>query len=240
METAAVAPAAARCVLELLSRKPDASIALPTGSTPLGLYHHLVRLHGAGRFACGQARFFNLDEFVGLASDDARSYGAFLWHHLFHPLAIRPDQVRLLRGDAPDLAAECRGFDRAIAAAGGLDLAILGLGANGHVAFNEPGDGWDIATHEVALAEMTRRAQLGRFASMEAVPARGLTMGLGTIRAARALLLLVSGPSKAAALSAILRGTPDLNWPVTAILQHPHLTVLADRYLRERAAAIRP
>ena len=223
-----MAARAAHQVAALLARKPAAAIAVPTGSTPLGLFRHLAEMHAAGRLSCRHARFFNLDEFVGCAAADPRSYAAFLWEHLFRPLAVDPGQVRLLRGDAPDPIVECRRFDQAIAAAGGLDLTILGLGTNGHVAFNEPGSDGDSATREVVLTEATRRAQLGRFAAQSDVPRRGLTLGLSTIRAARAILLLASGPGKEAAMAAALRGQPDASWPVTAILGHPALTVLAD------------
>jgi len=227
---------AAGIVAALLERKPDAAIALPTGNTPLGLYRRLVDLQRGGRLSCSRAKFFNLDEFIGKSKDDPRSYGAFLWQHLFRPLAIEPAQVRLLRGDAPDLLAECRQFDQAIEAAGGLDLAILGLGANGHVAFNEPGSNWDSMTREVVLAAATRQAQYGLFDTDADVPRTGLTLGLRTIRESRAILLLVSGSSKADALAAFLRGNPDKNWPVTSLIGHPSLAIVADRRLNPDAA----
>jgi glucosamine-6-phosphate deaminase len=226
-----MAERAAQHVGQLLERRPDAAIALASGNTPLGLYRRLAALRQAGRLSCIQARFFNLDEFAGKSLDDPQSYGAFLWRHVFGPLAVDAGQIRLLHGNAPDLAAECRSFERAIGDAGGLDLAILGLGANGHLAFNEPGSDWDSVTREVVLAETTRRAQQGLFAQPGDVPRHGLTMGLRTIRAARALLLLVSGSGKSGALEAMLSAKPDANWPVTAILDHPRLTVLADNEL---------
>lgn len=227
---------AAAIIAALLEAKSDAAIALPTGNTPLGLYRHLAELQRAGRLSCDGARLFNLDEFTGKSKNDPRSYGAFLWQHLLQPLAIKPGQVRLLRGDAPDVEAECRHFDQAIAAAGGLDLAVLGLGSNGHVAFNEPGSDWDSITREVVLADTTRQAQHGLFDTDADVPRRGLTMGLRTIREARAILLLVSGSSKADALAAFLRGRPDKNWPVTALLGHPNLAIVADGRLNPNAA----
>ncbi|HEX9448854.1 MAG TPA: glucosamine-6-phosphate deaminase [Dongiaceae bacterium] len=227
-----LAEEAAHHVAALLAGKPTAALALPTGNTPLGLYRQLVKMQERGEFSCDQASFFNLDEFVGKSLADEDSYASFLWRHCFHPLAIRPDQVRLLQGDAGDLAAECRSFDQAIAAAGGLDLAILGLGTNGHVAFNEPGSDWEAPTREVVLATATKQAQQGLYADETDVPPHGLTMGVATIRSARSILLLVSGSNKAAAVAALLRGTPDEHWPVTAILDHPQLTVLADRKLQ--------
>lgn len=234
--SAELADKAAQVLLRLLEDKPDATIALPTGNTPLGLYHHLRALHAAGRLHCTQARFFNLDDFVGKAVDDPQSYGAFLWRHVFRPLDIKSEQVRLLRGDASDTGAECRSFDEAIADAGGLDLAILGLGANGHVAFNEPGSARDSPTREVSLTDETRHAQQGLYKRVSDVPLRGLTMGLRTIRDARQILLLVSGAAKADALQRFLARKEDMNWPVTALADHPRLHVIADKSLASRSS----
>lgn len=228
---------AAQYLAELLETKPDAAIALPTGNSPLGLYRRLAEMHDAGRLSCRQARFFNLDEFVGKSADDPLSFGGVLRKHAFGPLGVARAQVRLLRGDAVDLVAECRSFEQAIAEAGGLDLAVLGVGANGHIAFNEPGSDWDSSTREVTLTEATRRAQLGLFATAADVPWRGLTMGLRTIWAARAILLLISGAGKEAAAAAFLRARPEREWPVTAILDHPNLLVLANSDLNPAAPA---
>lgn len=220
---------AAVYLADLVSAKPEAAIALPTGATPLGLYRQLVLARQAGGFDPHRAKFFNLDEFVGKSVADPQSYGGFLWRHLFEPLGIRADQVRLLHGAAADAQAECDDFEKTIAAAGGLDLAILGLGRNGHVAFNEPGSDWTAGTRCVALTEMTRTAQSTLYRDPAEVPLAGLTMGLPTIRQARAILLLVSGTGKSDAMRAVLRGRPDPLWPVTAILDHPNLTIIADR-----------
>jgi glucosamine-6-phosphate deaminase len=227
-----IADEAARQMVALLARKPEAAIALPTGRTPLGLYARLVSLQQAGKIDCRQARFFNLDEFVGKGQQMPGSYAGFLWRYCFGPLGIDPAQVRLLRGDADDRVAECRAFEQAIADAGGLDLAILGLGTNGHIAFNEPGSAWESTTREVELAPATRQAQQPLYAEPREVPERGLTMGIATIRAARTVLLLAAGASKAEALRAIQRGQSDRHWPVTGILDHPELKILADLSLR--------
>lgn len=234
---AQLADEAARRVSGLLRRNPQAVVALPTGATPRGMYERLAALHQAGDFSGRAARFFDLDEFVGLGPDDPRSYGAYLRRHFLERIDASPERVRLLRGDAPDLAVECRDFDRAIEAAGGIDLAILGLGTNGHIAFNEPGADWQGTTHRVTLAAATRHAQRPQFARDADVPREGLTMGLRTIREARAILLLVAGAGKAAGLAAILGGRRDPNWPVTAILDHTDLAVLADRRLHRELAA---
>jgi glucosamine-6-phosphate deaminase len=223
---------AAEHVLAALLRKPDLTIALPTGRTPLGLYSELR----SSSVAFNRVRWFNLDEYVGLSATDRASYAQFLRTHLLDELGVPDTNVRLIRGDAADIQAECRAYDEAIARAKGLDLAILGLGANGHIAFNEPGSGWHQTTHVVTLTELTRAANSQEGQS---VPPCGITMGIGTLSSAREILLLVSGESKVDALQALLQGRPDLMWPVTSLLEHPRLTVIADERLRPGSRAVR-
>jgi len=228
----AFAGQAAARVASLLAETPDAAIALPTGSTPIGLYARLRAMEAAGELPLSHAHFFNLDEYVGVAPANRHSFAAFLRRHLLDEADIPAEHIRLLRGDAPDIEAEAAAHDAAVAARGGLDLAILGLGSNGHIAFNEPGAPWDAGTHVVPLTEATRMANAAYFPDGFQVPSHGLTMGIGMIRAARRVLLMVSGPAKAEALGALLAARPDPDWPVTALCGHPGLTVIADAALR--------
>lgn len=224
---------AADKVLEALARKPDLTVALPTGRTPLGLYAQLRARAATGQASFDRARWFDLDEYVGLDSQHPLSYARFIRTQLLAEIGVSDDHVRLLRGDASDPESECRDYDRAIAAAGGLDLAILGLGANGHIAFNEPGSDWHRTTHVTELTEQTRVANSRGLSDGESViPRFGMTMGIGTLREARRILLLVSGEEKRAALQVLRTGTRDRNWPVTSLLRHPELTVIADSGLR--------
>jgi glucosamine-6-phosphate deaminase len=228
----AFADHAAAHVARLLAETPDAAVALPTGSTPIGLYDRLRAMAAEGEVKLSTAHFFNLDEYVGVGPADPHSFAAFLRRHFLDEAGIPADHVRLLRGDAPDIGREAAAHDAAVAARGGLDLAILGLGSNGHIAFNEPGSRWDAGTHVVPLTEATRIANAAYFADSFQVPSHGLTMGIGMIRRARHVLLLVSGAAKAEALAALLAGEPDPDWPVTALFGHPSLTVIADAVLR--------
>jgi len=228
----AFADRAASHVASLLAEVPAAAIALPTGSTPIGLYARLRAMEAAGEVTLSAGHFFNLDEYVGVGPADPHSFAAFLRRHFLDASGIPAAHIRLLRGDAPDIASEAAAHDAAVAALGGLDLAILGLGGNGHIAFNEPGAPWDAGTHVVPLTEATRIANAAYFADGFQVPSHGLTMGIGMIRAARRVLLLVSGRAKAAALGALLAGQPDPAWPVTALCGHPGLTVVADAVLK--------
>jgi glucosamine-6-phosphate deaminase len=228
----AFADSAAAHVAQVLAETPAAAVALPTGTTPIGLYDRLLALARTGSVALAAAHYFNLDEYVGVAPADPHSFAAFLRRHFLDATDIPADRIRLLRGDAADIAAEAAAHDAAVAARGGLDLAILGLGGNGHIAFNEPGADWAAGTHVVPLTPETRIANAAYFADGFTVPTHGLTMGIGMIRAARRVLLMVSGLAKADALAALLAGRPDPDWPVTALCGHPGLTVVADAALR--------
>lgn len=223
---------AAEVVVQTLTRKPDATFALPTGKTPMGLYAMLrARAAASGAAPWRKANWFDLDEYVGVGATHPLSYAGFVRAHLLDPLGIPEDKIRLLRGDALDLPAECRAYEQAIERAGGIDLAILGLGANGHIAFNEPGSSWDEATHVVELSAATRAAN-SQLSDGATIPLHGVTMGIATLRRARSILLLVSGESKRQALQALRLGTPDPAWPVTSLLGHPDLTVIAEEGLR--------
>lgn len=211
--------------------KRDAALALPTGRTPLGLYAHLRARAAAGEISFRRARVFDLDEYVGLSATHPLSYARYMHTELLDPVGASPHNVRLLRGDAPDLAVECGAYEEAIARAGGIDLAILGLGENGHIAFNEPGTPWDSRTHVAQLSDRTR--EVNHSADGTAIPERGLTMGIATIRQARAILLLVAGTAKQAALAALRRGVPDPRWPVTSLIGHADVTVICEARVRE-------
>jgi len=228
----AFADRAAAHVADHFARKPALSVALPTGMTPVGLYRALLGRAAEGAVSLTAGHYFNLDEYVGVPQADSHSFAAFLHRHFLGQSGIPASQIRLLRGDAPDIQAEARAHDAAVAARGGLDLAILGLGANGHIAFNEPGAPWDGGTHVVPLTDETRAANAAYFADAFTVPEAGITMGIGMLRAARHILLLVSGAAKAQALEVFLAGRPDPAWPVTALCGHPSVTLIADSALR--------
>lgn len=233
---AAFADAAADWVCDRVCAAPTSVLALPTGNTPLALYAELAARSRVGAVHLDQAKIFNLDEYCGLAASDPRSFAGYLHRHLISPLNLRSEQVRLLRGAAPDIALECRDYDAAIADWGGIDLCVLGLGANGHVAFNEPGTPWDLRTHVAKLSDSTRAAQRGASPQdspeIWKVPERGITMGVATLIEARQILLLIAGPGKSTATAALQRGVPSIDWPVTSLAAHPELTVIR---LRETA-----
>ena len=222
----AQACAAADWVCGHLLANPRSVLALPTGTTPLGLYSELINRARDGSADFRAATLFNLDEYCGLAPSDPRSYAAFLQQRLITPLGLTPGQVRLLRGDAADMEAECRDYDAALHRCNGIDLCVLGLGVNGHIAFNEPGSPWNLRTHVVPLSSTTRAAHRRQALTPWNIPDCGVTMGIGTLLESRHVLLLIAGRDKAAARAAVFAGAADPLWPVTSLLAHPDLTVI--------------
>ena len=220
------ARAAADWTVAHLRERPRSVLALPTGNTPLGLYAELAERSRAGDASLAEARIFNLDEYLGLPSSDPHSYAAFLHRHVIDPLNLAVENVRLLKGDAADSPAECRAYDAALADCGGIDVCILGLGASGHIAFNEPGATWDLRTHITQLSDTTRAAHARQAAKPWNIPTQGLTMGIRTILDAEHILLLIAGANKQAARGALQRGVPDPEWPVTSLLSHASLTTI--------------
>ncbi len=224
----AVARAAADRVAARLAARPDAVLALPTGETPTALYRELVRRRRDEGLTFARATTFNLDEYVGLGADDPRSCAAYLAEHLFRHVDLDPSRRHLLDGRAPDLAAECARYE-ALLARRPVDLAVLGIGRNGHVAFNEPGAPPDGRTAVVALAPATRAVNARLYPPGTTLPDRGITMGLGTIGDAEELLLVAFGAAKADAIRAALAGPVDAACPASMLRAHARLEVLVDR-----------
>jgi glucosamine-6-phosphate deaminase len=222
----AFAKEAADHIGALLLDDPRAVLALPSGATPLGLYAELARRVRTGSVRLEEARIFNLDEYCGLAAEDPRSFAHYFRRHLVAPLGLLDDQIDVLNGAAADAGAECARYERAIAAHSGLDLCVLGLGANGHIAFNEPGSSFELRTHVAVLAEATRARLEAHGWEASRIPTHGLTLGIGNVLEARRILLLIAGRGKEAAAASLYRGVEDESWPVTGLLRHPHVTVI--------------
>ncbi|HSW10994.1 MAG TPA: glucosamine-6-phosphate deaminase [Bacillota bacterium] len=179
-------------------------------------------------------RTFNLDEFYPIEPDHPRSFHRFMWDHLFSQVNVRRDDVHLPRGNAADPAEECGRYEAAIEDAGGLDLLLLGIGANGHIGFNEPGTPLDSTTHLVCLTDETVAANARLFDRPEDVPRLAITMGPKTIMRARRLLLLAGGEAKATALAAALEGPVTPEVPASILQLHACATVIADRAAASR------
>lgn len=224
---------AARLIEDRLRAKPVLVLGLATGRTMEGVYDRLAQ---SGVSFAG-VRTFNLDEYIGLAADDPRSYARYMRDRLFGRVNIDPRNTNLPDGTAADLAAEASRYEAAIVAAGGIDLQLLGIGETGHIGFNEPLSAITSRTRDKTLAPATRRQNAEMFGGdPAAVPARALTMGVGTILDARELLLLACGASKAAMVAAAVEGPLTAFVSASAIQLHPNCKVIVDA---DAAAALR-
>ncbi|WP_010631269.1 glucosamine-6-phosphate deaminase [Sporolactobacillus vineae] len=220
---------AASLISDLVRRKPDAVLGLATGGTPVETYRHLVEDHHANRTSYRKIRTVNLDEYVGLGTSDSNSYHAYMEAHLFRFIDLPAAQHHVPDGQALDLDRACRDYDQLIDRLGGIDLQLLGIGRNGHIGFNEPGSSFSIGTHIVRLTESTRAANARYFSRPEDVPERAITMGIGTILKSRQILLIVSGKNKAEAMKQFLKySKPENDFPASALISHPDVTVIAD------------
>lgn len=225
----ALAAALATRVLEAIIAKPALVLGLPTGRTPLTLYRELRERSGGNRIDWSGVRTFNLDEFVGLDGTHPASYRAFMQAELFDDVSIDPAHIGMLNGCAPDLKAECLRYDETIAAAGGIDLQILGIGANGHIGFNEPADGLCAHTHIAELQHKSREANAQWFGGdWTAVPERALSMGMATILGARHIVLMATGAEKADAVFGMIEGLITPRLPASFLQVHPRVTVMLD------------
>jgi glucosamine-6-phosphate deaminase len=225
------ASAAADLVVDTLGRIAAPVLGLPTGRTAVPLYEALVARHRAGQADFARAVTFNLDEFAGLPADHPGSYHTFMREHLFQHVNLAPNRTHLLRGSVKDWRAEMARYERRLADLGGLDLAILGIGLNGHIAFNEPAPALIARTHRVRLAPSTRRANAasGFNNRWQKVPTHALSMGIGTILSARRVILVATGAHKASIVARALTGPVTTRVPASLLQVHPDVVVVLDR-----------
>jgi glucosamine-6-phosphate deaminase len=219
---------AADAVEGLVRANPEAVLGLATGSSPLAVYDELVRRHEAG-LSFARARAFMLDEYVGLPADHPERYRNVINKEFASRVDLAPGAVQGPDGLAADLPSACTAYEQAIADAGGVDLQILGIGTDGHIAFNEPGSSLASRTRIKTLTKQTREDNARFFGgSVDDVPRHCLTQGLATIMSARHLVLLASGRTKAEAVHQLVEGPVSAMWPATIMQLHPHATVLVD------------
>lgn len=219
---------AAEMFAGLLNRRPQAVLGLATGSTPLATYARLIDLYRSGQVSFAQATSFNLDEYVGLPPEHPQSYHHFMQANFFGQVDMAPDRWHVPDGMATDYFEFGRHYEQTIADAGGIDLQLLGIGSDGHIAFNEPGSSLASRTRLKALTERTRRDNSRFFGSLEEVPKLAVTMGVGTILEARRILLLATGASKARAVHGFIEGPVTSQNTASALQLHPAVTVMLD------------
>jgi glucosamine-6-phosphate deaminase len=225
----AVGAEAAKLVVDRLLNKPNLVLGLATGSTPIALYNELIRQYREDGVDLSKITTFNLDEYVGVSPDHPHSYHRYMREHLFDHINLDPRYVHVPNGMAEDVAAHCEWYEEQIQRSGGIDLQVLGIGANGHIAFNEPGSSLGSRTRVKTLTRQTREDNARFFASFEDVPRYALTMGIGTVMEARELLMLVTGESKADALKAAVEGPLTAMVPASMIQMHRNAYVIVDR-----------
>ena len=203
-------------------------LGLPTGSSPIGVYQELVRQNRAGELSFANVVTFNMDEYVGLPEEHPESYHSFMWNNFFKHIDIKPENVNILDGNAEDLAKECADYEARIVEAGGIDLFMGGVGEDGHIAFNEPGDDFGLETHVVDLTESTIEANKRFFESRDEVPRHALSMGIKNIMSAKKVLLLASGKNKAKAVYESFFGPIVPGVPASVLQLHNDVIVIAD------------
>lgn len=207
-----------------LSAKKDSVLGLATGNSPLGVYEELIRRTAEGRISFAEATSYNLDEYVGLGAKDETSYHYYMHDTLFSKIDMPLSRAHVPNGEAADLAKECSEYEAAIAASGGLDLQLLGIGVNGHIGFNEPGTSFDSLTHVVELTESTRNKNSEHFPDGE-VPEKALTAGLQTIMNAEKIIMLIFGEEKAEAYERLRSGEVTEDFPASVLHLHGNVTV---------------
>ena len=219
---------AAEIIAAQILLKPDAVLGLATGSTPVGTYQNLIKKYEAGELDFSQVSSVNLDEYKGLSGDHDQSYRYFMNENLFNHVNIDKSRTSVPNGLEEDAAKACADYDAVIAAAGGVDLQLLGIGGNGHIGFNEPDKAFEQTTHCVTLEENTRTANARFFSNIDEVPTHAITMGIKTIMQAKQIVLAVSGADKAEILKKVLTGPVTPGIPGSILQMHPDVIVVAD------------
>lgn len=204
-------------------------LGCPTGSSPLGMYRNLIKLNKEGKVSFRHVVTFNMDEYCGIPRDHAQSYYTFMWTNFFNQIDILPENVNILNGNAEDPEAECHRYEEKIASYGGIDLFLGGVGPDGHIAFNEPGSSLCSKTRMKTLTQDTIIANSRFFENnVDLVPKTALTVGVGTIMAAKSVLLIVNGYNKARALKHGVEGGISQMWTISALQMHPKSLIVAD------------
>ncbi|MEA4852019.1 MAG: glucosamine-6-phosphate deaminase [Paludibacter sp.] len=209
-------------------------LGLPTGSTPLGVYKNLIELYKAEQVSFRHVVTFNMDEYVEIPQNHSQSYYSFMWDNFFTHIDILPENANILNGNAPDLTAECEAYEARIKAQGGIHLFLGGIGADGHIAFNEPGSSLGSRTRIKTLTQDTIIANSRFFNNdVNQVPKTALTVGVATVMDAKEVLIIVNGHNKARALQQAVEGSVNQMWTITALQLHPKGIIVCDEAATE-------
>lgn len=214
-------------VLAVVKKNPNAVLGLATGSSPVGLYQAMIEDHRKNKTSYKTIRTVNLDEYVGIPSTHSQSYRTFMNEQLFNHIDIESANINLPSGDCENLQLECERYEQ-ILQENKVDLQILGIGSNGHIAFNEPGTPFNATTHVVTLDEQTRQDNARFFDSLDEVPKYAVTMGIQSILRAKQIVLIAMGKNKAKAVAHMIGGSVTIDCPASVLQLHPNVVIIAD------------
>lgn len=218
----------AELIADVVINKPDCVLGLATGSTPVGAYEVLADMHKAGKLDFSSVKSYNLDEYYPMKADNRQSYHYFMNENLFSKINIKPENTHVPDGDTEDPDAMCAAYEEDIRNAGGIDIQLLGIGRNGHIGFNEPGEWLYPDTHKTDLTEDTMDANARFFSPDEVIPNAAVTMGMGTILRAKKIVIAASGKSKKDAVAGILSGKITTQCPASLLNMHPDVVLVCD------------
>lgn len=224
-----VSKEAAKIIAAQVHLKPNCVLGLATGSTPVGAYNELVDMYKKGEIDFKDVKTFNLDEYYPIKRSNDQSYYYFMHDNLFNYINIPEESIHVLNGEVSDPEKECKDYEKCIEAHGGIDLQLLGIGRNGHIAFNEPDENLVADTHVTALTDDTIDANSRFFADIKDVPTKSLTMGMASIMKARKILILINGAGKHQALKKLLSGEISTMCPATMLNMHSDVVVICDK-----------
>ncbi len=220
---------AARILAGKIELKPNSVLCLPTGGTPLGMYSRLVDYYEKENISFNKITSFNLDEYIGIKPEHPGSFNKYMYKNLFNHIDIKEGNIYIPNGNAEDLKKECIQYEKDISKAGGIDLLVMGIGENGHLAFLEPGDSIPAWTSVVKLSEHTRIANSSEFENIDLVPKKAITVGIKTILSAKEIILLASGKNKAWAVEKMIKENITPQIPATFLKLHDRATILLDK-----------
>lgn len=225
----AMSKKAAKIFADEIRQKPDLVLGLATGSTPVGTYQELIRMHREDGLDFSKVVSFNLDEYYSITPDNSQSYNYFMFENLFNHVNIEKGNINIPDGQALDIKTYCNEYDNKIEKIGGIDLQLLGIGVNGHIGFNEPADELIVGTHLADLTQDTIKANSRFFNSIDQVPTKAITMGIGSIMNAKKILLLASGKNKAEIMAKLLiNKVVTTKNPASLLMLHRDVTIIID------------
>lgn len=209
--------------------KKDSILGLATGDTPLGMYKELIKMYKEGKIDFSGIKTFNLDEYYGLSSTNPQSYHYYMMNNLFNHINVKKENINIPDGTASDVQKECTDYEKRIAASGGVDIQVVGIGVNGHIGFNEPAADFKAETHLVKLNEKTIQSNSRFFNSEDEVPKYAISMGIKTIMQSKNIILLADGISKADAIAKSVKGKIIPSVPASVLQLHNNVTVIIDK-----------